>query len=154
MRKQLALCSSKKSISLDWHEKADYADTSCPKRRCIFLSRFVYLKGPSVDHFMKWSRWAVWHREQGFVQKTYFPKAKKNSSISNRRFFFVKNIGLWQVGIFIGKYLLKILPKLLIKIKLLFKINAYIMCKAWDIHSFNSVSVCSCLKWVFIKFIV
>lgn len=77
-------------MSLDWHEKANYADTSCPKLRCIFLSRFVYLKGPSVDHFMKWSRWAVWHGEQFFVKKKYFPKAKNVPVFQIWEFFHEK----------------------------------------------------------------
>lgn len=157
VRKQLALYSTKKSMSLDWNKKANYASTSCPKLKGIFLSRFVYLKGPSVDHFMKWSRGAVWHREQGFVKKNLpiFPRQKIFQYFKYVGWvFFLKNIGLWQVSIFIGRDLSKTLPQQFYKNTNTIQNPSLHYMQSLDTHSFNSGSVCSCLKGVFINFIV
>lgn len=124
----------KKNLSLDWHEKANCARTSCPKLKWIFLSRCVYLNGPIVDHFMKWSRWAVWHREQAFVQKKtpIFPRQTIFQYLKCRffGFFFHEKYWIMTSEHFHRKTFVK-KPFQNSSIKILFKINASIMCKAW-----------------------
>lgn len=157
VRKKPVLCSTKrKSMSLDWHEKVNYGNTSCPKLKWIFLSRFLYLKGPSVDHLMKWSRWAVWHREQVFVQtkNPIFPRQTIFQYLKYKFLgFFPWKILDYDKWAFSQEDICqKPLPEQFYKNTVQNQCFHYV--QSMGTHSFNSVSVCSCLKGDFIKFIV
>lgn len=110
-------------------------------------------EGSSVDHFVKWSRRTVWHRELFFLQKTNFPTQKKNIPRFQIWDFFIKSIGLWQVSIFMERYLSKTLSDKFYKNQNFKQKQCLHYVRSLDINSFNIASVGSCVEGAFIKFI-